>query len=63
MDPARYFTDWFPYYALTNSVPDGIVANPLWPDWTWRFVVVACAFGSSILYAKSRQAPASVIGT
>lgn len=63
MDLARYFTDWFPYYAWTNTMPDGIVANPLWPDWTWRFAVVACAFGSLILYAKRQPAPGAVIRT
>ena len=63
MDLARYFADWFPYYAWTDNTPDGIVANPLWPDWTWRFVVVACAFGTLILYAKNRQTPGVVMRT
>jgi len=60
MDVARYFADWFPNYAWTNNMPDGIVANPLWPDWSWRFAVVACAFGSLILYARRRPPPAAV---
>ena len=52
LDVARYFVDWFPYYVWTNNMPDGIVANPLWPDWR-----------SLILYAKRRLAPAAVIRT
>ena len=63
MDLARYFADWFPYYAWINNTPDNIIANPLWPAWTWRFVVVAIAFGSLSLYAKNRHMSGVVMRT
>lgn len=36
----RYFSEWFPYYAVLGRVPEGIPVS-LWPAWGWRFFVTA----------------------
>jgi hypothetical protein len=40
MDLGRYFRDWFPYYIVIDQVPAGLRSD-LWPQWGWRFLVVA----------------------
>ena len=54
MDPARYFTEWFPYYAWTNTAPGDVTRAMLWPGWTWRFLAVSLALGALIVYANGR---------
>jgi hypothetical protein len=54
MDLTRYFTEWFPYYAWTNSAPGDVTRAMLWPGWTWRFLAVGLALGALILYANGR---------
>jgi hypothetical protein len=62
MDLTRYFTEWFPYYAWTNTAPADVPVTPdmLWPGWTWRFVAVALALGALIVYANGRERTALV---
>jgi len=54
MDLTRYFTEWFPYYAWTNSAPGDVTRSMLWPGWTWRFVAVSLALCALIVYANGR---------
>jgi hypothetical protein len=50
MDLTRYFTEWFPYYAWTNTAPVDVTRAMLWPGWTWRFLAVSLALGALIVY-------------
>jgi hypothetical protein len=54
MDLTRYFTEWFPYYAWTNTAPVDVTRSMLWPGWIWRFVVVGLALCALIVYANGR---------
>jgi hypothetical protein len=54
MDITRYFTEWFPYYAWTNTAPGDVTRSMLWPGWTWRFVAVSLALCALIGYANGR---------
>jgi hypothetical protein len=54
MDLTRYFTEWFPYYAWTNSAPGEVTREMLWPGWTWRFVAVSLALCALVAYVSSR---------
>ena len=54
MDLTRYFTEWFPYYAWTNTAPVDVPRAMLWPGWTWRFLAVAVALVALIVYAGGR---------
>jgi hypothetical protein len=55
MDLTRYFTEWFPYYAWTDTAPGDVSRAMLWPGWTWRFVAVSLALGALIVYANGRR--------
>jgi hypothetical protein len=55
MDLTRYFTEWFPYYAWTNTAPVDVTREMLWPGWTWRFLAVGVALCALIMYAKGRE--------
>ena len=54
MDLTRYFTEWFPYYAWTNTAPVDVTRDMLWPGWTWRFLAVGAALVALIVYASGR---------
>ena len=54
MDLTRYFTDWFPYYAWTNSAPVDVPRGLLWPGWAWRFLIVTLSMGALTTYANRR---------
>ena len=54
MDLRRYLTEWFPYYAWTNTAPGDATRSMLWPGWTWRFVTVSLALCALIIYANGR---------
>lgn len=60
MDLTRYFTEWFPYYAWTNTAPGDVTRAMLWPGWTWRFVTVSLALFALIVYASGRRRTAVV---
>lgn len=62
MDLTRYFTDWFPYYAWTNSAPVGVTPGLLWPGWAWRFLLVTLSMAALITYAN-RQGHSAVATT
>lgn len=60
MDLTRYFTEWFPYYAWTNTAPGDVTPAMLWPGWIWRFTAVSVALGALIVYASTRGRSAVV---
>lgn len=60
MDLTRYFTEWFPYYAWTNTAPGDVTRDMLWPGWIWRFVAVSLALFALIVYANTRGQTAVV---
>jgi hypothetical protein len=60
MDLTRYFTEWFPYYAWTNTAPGDVTRDMLWPGWTWRFLVVTVSVCALMIYANGRERPAVV---
>jgi hypothetical protein len=60
MDLTRYFTEWFPYYAWTDSAPVDVTRAMLWPGWTWRFLAVGVALAALIVYASGRGRTAVV---
>ena len=41
MHVVRYFSDWFPYYIWKREMPLDVPYPSLWPQWGWRFLVVA----------------------
>jgi hypothetical protein len=61
MDLTRYFTEWFPSYAWTNTAPGDVTRSVLWPGWTWRFVAVSLALCALIVYANGRARSTVVI--
>jgi hypothetical protein len=60
MDLTRYFTEWFPFYAWTNTAPVDATRDMLWPGWTWRFVAVGAALCALAVYANGRGRTAGV---
>jgi hypothetical protein len=60
MDLTRYFTEWFPYYALTNTAPGDATSAMLWPGWAWRFAAVSLAVCVLAVYANGRGRAAVV---
>jgi hypothetical protein len=60
MDLTRYFTEWFPYYAWTNSAPGDVPRALLWPGWGWRFLVVTLSVSALMIYANRHERPALV---
>ena len=61
MDLTRYFTEWFPYYAWTNTAPGDVTRSMLWPGWIWRFGAVSLALCALIVYANGRARSTVVI--
>ena len=61
MNLTGYFTDWFPYYAWTGNLPSDVFVRPLWPEWAWRFLVVAFSLCALIVYAKTRPVAGVVV--
>jgi hypothetical protein len=60
MDLTRYFTEWFPYYAWTNTAPGDVTPAMLWPGWTWRFAAVSLSLCVLVVYANGRGRAAVV---
>ena len=57
MDVMSYFADWFPYYIRQGLYPFSS-PPPLWPDWGWRFLVVAVAFFVLLAFVRADDSPA-----
>jgi len=55
MDLQRFFTEWFPYYAWTESAPVAVSRDLLWPDWGWRFLGVTMTVCALTFYANGRH--------
>jgi hypothetical protein len=53
MNTSRYFADWFPYYVWAREYPRPDPPS-LWPEWGWRFIVVAGSLCALLAFRSDR---------